>query len=156
MQVQQLQDTVGRLQDVHDDDELRYHHVKQDNDSLAKKVFILEEIIRDMEVTGLSVARDHDKKLQELQRRLQLREERVLELELDNATLAEESLELKRKLSEMVVIKEKLTEEDIGEEHKLAQVKCYEDTNHCVEEVKFTKVYQTNFDKSFYSPSTGI
>ena len=156
MKVQQLQDTVGRLQDVHDDDEVRYHHVKQDNDSLAKKVFILEEIIRDMEVTGLSVARDHDQKLQELQRRLQLREERVLELELDNATLAEESLELKRKLSEMVVIKEKLTEEDISEEHKLAQVKCYEDTNHCVEEVKFTKVYQTNFDKSFYSPSTGI
>ena len=156
MKVQQLQDTVGRLQDVHDDDEVRYHHIKQDNDSLAKKVFILEEIIRDMEVTGLSVARDHDKKLQELQRRLQLREERVLELELDNATLAEESLELKRKLSEMVVIKEKLTEEDLGEEHKLSQVKCYEDTNHCVEEVKFTKVYKTNFDKSCCSPSTGI
>jgi len=137
--VHQLQEAVGRLQEVHDSDEARYQHVKHDNDSLVKKIFVLEEIIRDLEINNINARKDNDKRINELGLKLEFERKksedyavRIQELETDNATLSEKSKELLEKLSEASILKEeaecKLAEYEI--EHDIPKpdvIKCFDD-----------------------------
>jgi len=154
--VHQLQEAVGRLQEVHDSDEARYQHVKHDNDSLVKKIFVLEEIIRDLEISNINAVKDSDRKIKELGIKLEFERKKsedyaviIQELETDNATLSEKSKELLEKLSEASILKEeaecKLAEYEI--EHDIPKpdvIKCFDDDKPC-------EVYGQNYsglDKS--------
>ena len=125
-----MQESVGRLQEVSEleEHEVRYQSVKQDNNSLVKKVFVLEELIRDMEVTNMDLTKESERKVKELELKLELERKksedyllRIQELELDNTTLSEKSEELHEKLSDMTLMKEeaecKLTEYEIENDH---------------------------------------
>jgi len=105
--VHQLQEAVGRLQEDHESYESSYQNVKQSNDSLMRKIFMLEEVIRDMEVNSMETKQEHERRLREVDQKLELERNkskdfaiRILELESDNATLLEKFEELNGKLSE--------------------------------------------------------
>ena len=92
----QLQESVGRLQDGQECFEASYHHIKKSNDGLVKKIFMLEDIIKKMEVSNIENARESERRLRETEQKLQLEKLkskdyaiRILELESDNATLLE-------------------------------------------------------------------
>ena len=126
-----MQESVGgRLQEVSEleEHEVRYQSVKQDNNSLVKKIFVLEELIRDMEVTNIDLTKESERKVREMEQKLDLERKRsedyllrIQELELDNATLSEKSEELHEKLSDMTLMKEeiecKLAEYEIENDH---------------------------------------
>ena len=125
-----MQESVGRLQEVSEleEHEVRYQSVKQDNNSLVKKIFVLEELIRDMEVTNIDLKKESERKAREFELKLDLERKksedyllRIQELELDNATLSEKSEELHEKLSDMTLLKEeaecKLAEYEIENDH---------------------------------------
>ena len=70
--------------------------MKQSNDGLVKKIFTLEQIIRDMEMSNIETARESERRVRETEQKLQLERIkskdyaiRILELESDNATLME-------------------------------------------------------------------
>merc|ERR550532_1349786 len=129
--VHKLQESVhGRLQEVSEPEEheVRFQSIKQDNNSLVKKIFVLEEFLRDMEVANIDLAKESERRVRELEVKLELERKRsedavmrIQELELDNATLTEKSEELQEKLSVMTVMKEeaeiKLAEYEIESEH---------------------------------------
>jgi len=128
--VHQMQESVGRLQEVSEleEHEVRYQSVKQDNNSLIKKIFVLEELIRDMEVANMDLTKESERKVRELELKLDLERNksedyllRIQEIELDNATLSEKSEELHEKLSDMTLMKEeaerKLAEYEIENIH---------------------------------------
>ena len=125
-----MQESVGRLQEVSEleEHEVRYQSVKQDNNSLVKKIFVLEELIRDMEVANMDLTKESERKVRELELKLDLERKksedyllRIQEIELDNATLSEKSEELHEKLSDMTLMKEeaecKLAEYEIENIH---------------------------------------
>ena len=104
----------GRLQEVSEPEEheVRFQSIKQDNNSLVKKIFVLEEFLRDMEVANIDLAKESERRVRELEDKLELERKRsedavmrIQELELDNATLTEKSEELQEKLSVMTVMK---------------------------------------------------
>ena len=105
-----MQEAVRELNLDHETFETRYNALKQDNDSLAKKIFALEEIVRDMEIQNINASKESDKKIKELEARCTRTSEnsehlnnRLLELEADNATLVEKNNELNEQLTRLKI-----------------------------------------------------
>lgn len=108
--VQQMQEAVRELNLDHETFETKYNVLKQDNDSLAKKIFVLEEIIRDMEIQNINANKESEKKIKELEAKCtrtnensELLNARLLEVEADNATLVDKNNELNEQLTRLKI-----------------------------------------------------
>ena len=95
---------------------------------------MLEEVIRDMEVNSMETKQEHERRLREVDQKLELERNkskdyaiRILELESDNATLLEKFEELNGKLSESSSHQEsecKLSDLDIDQQ-KSGELSCF-------------------------------
>jgi len=108
--VQQMQEAVRELNLDHETFETKYNVLKQDNDNLANKIFVLEEIIRDMEIQHINANKELKKKIKELETKCTRTSEnsehlnaRLLEVEADNATLVGKNNELNEELTRLKI-----------------------------------------------------
>jgi len=107
--VQQLQEEVGELQEEHFTDQKKYHSVKQDNSELVKKIFILEELLRDSELSHIQTKKQEENRIKELEGKLSLVRKknedfaaRIEYLEEENTSLAQKSKEQDKTVSNLI------------------------------------------------------
>ena len=67
-----LQEEVGQLQEEQSQEERKYDSVKRDNSDLVKKIFILEELLRDSEVSHCQTKEEEATRRKELEAKLSL------------------------------------------------------------------------------------
>ena len=109
LQVHRLQEEVGGLQEEESREERKYHSVKRDNSDLVKKIFILEELLRDSEVSHSQTKEEEAARRKELEAKLSLERKknedfsaRIEYLEEENTSLAQKSKELDKQLSRFI------------------------------------------------------
>ena len=116
LQVHRLQEEVGHLQEEHSQGERKYHSVKQDNSDLVKKIFILEELLRDSELSHIQTKEEEAARRKELQTKLSLERKknedfaaRIEYLEEENTSLVQNSRELDKQLSTFIAENKELS-----------------------------------------------
>ena len=110
LQVHQLQEEVGQVQE----DE-KYLAVKQDNSELVRKIFILEELLRDSELAHIQTKKEEGDRIKELEGKLGLERKknedlaaRIEYLEEENESLVEKSREKERDVTNLMSENEEL------------------------------------------------
>ena len=111
-----LQEEVGQLQEEQSQEERKYDSVKKDNSDLVKKIFILEELLRDSEVSHSQTKKEEAARRKELETKLSTERKknedfsaRIEYLEEENTSLAQKSKELDKKLSDFIAEKKELS-----------------------------------------------
>ena len=110
LQVHQLQEEVGQGQE-----EEKYLAVKQDNSELVRKIFILEELLRDSELAHIQTKKEEADRIKELESKLSLERKknedltaRIEYLEEENESLVEKSRVKERDVTNLMSENEEL------------------------------------------------
>ena len=107
---------MGQLQEEEGQEERKYHTVKRDNSELVKKIFILEELLRDSELSHIQTKEEEAARRKELQTKLSLERKknedfaaRIEYLEEENTSLVQNSRELDKQLSTFIAENKELS-----------------------------------------------
>lgn len=111
-----LQEEGGQLQEEEGQEERKYHTVKRDNSELVKKIFILEELLRDSELSHIQTKEEEAARRKDLETKLSLERKknedfsaRIEYLEEENTSLVQKSKELNNQLSSFIAEKKELS-----------------------------------------------
>ena len=90
--------------------------MKQDNSDLVKKIFVLEELLRDSELSHIQTKEEEAARRKDLEKKLSLEKKknedfaaRIEYLEEDNTSLVQKSKELDEKLSSFIAENKELS-----------------------------------------------
>ena len=103
------------MQEERSTDENRYQSVKQDNSELVQKIFILEELLRDSELSHIQTQKEKGIKIKELESKLNLVRKknedfaaRIEYLEEENNSLLLKSEGLNKSISNLITENQEL------------------------------------------------